>query len=904
MPNPSNTTSITSSPESSRYTVGGGLDSQHLHDQEASNSLTLDLSTRINNLFVAAANTASYALNLDGLIFFDALPTGGRTTGDGFLSQDAHEDDPPAISLSEYRKDDPVKRRSLQQPRQSVIRRLIADYPQGHIFVVDEYGVLDSGSDQNADSNQRWHDDSTAGKGRDGLLSCIPDARYAVFLPLWHYQREVCFATCLAWVNDPAKTLDPGDLNSLTAFGNSLMAEIFRLEALTNTQAKSDFVSSISHELRSPLHGIIATVELIQESMKDPDLLSMTDMIESCSNTLLDTFDHLLEFSNINSRSKDVSFVENAIPKHSGSSDIDARKGAVDMRDLVEDVVETGSLRHFSDIELSRSLKTEQRESSSGREEALLSDSVIITTHIENNCDWVISTEKGSWERILLNILNNALRFTRSGHVEVALKMLEKTHANPQYISLSVTDTGIGMSHEFLKYHIFAPFMQENNLTPGSGLGLSIVKSIVESLHGKIYVESRLCEGTRITVNVPFEQGHLPQNYSHAGNTLYQQDRLRGLSLGLLSITPSGSPLTKFSPRIVSPPVTLLRSIHNICEGRFGMAVTDASINRSSNMDVLAIDTHALTSADGFDLEVNALEFAPQATARVIILLGVPVRGIARIFGAEEAICVTSPITGPKVQARILLALSKATRQEPRSSSSPWVSVGEAWPPQVDKGYKHDLLLKDRPVMSQGKPENASLDRLSPQDTPDVTKKAPELPKSRKTTIDQTKSTPQATTSSIAACHFKRLLLVDDNPINLKVLAAFAKRLGLPFSTAADGAEAVYLYRKAVLEEANPFDCIFMDISMPIMDGFQAVTAIRSFEIQQGRLDVHETSHGKTKKQSTSRSFVLALTGLGSEAARQSARASGFDKFLLKPVKFKDVAPLLGITLSTTSQGV
>jgi CheY-like chemotaxis protein len=72
---------------------------------------------------------------------------------------------------------------------------------------------------------------------------------------------------------------------------------------------------------------------------------------------------------------------------------------------------------------------------------------------------------------------------------------------------------------------------------------------------------------------------------------------------------------------------------------------------------------------------------------------------------------------------------------------------------------------------------------------------------------------------------------------------------------------------------------VFMDISMPVMDGFQAVAAIRRVEEEHGRGE---------------RSYIFALTGLGSEKARMEARKAGFDEFLLKPVRFKDVGPLLG----------
>ncbi|OAF98849.1 uncharacterized protein CC84DRAFT_1210689 [Paraphaeosphaeria sporulosa] len=893
MPNLSNATSLASPQGSSNHATGGRLEPQSPHQRDASRSLTSDLATRINNLFVAAANTAGHAMDLDGLAFFDAITTGDHSPGDSYLRPNADEEEPLATPLAEYRGDDTTRVQSAQQPRQSVIRRLTAEYPRGHLFVVDEHGVLDCESNRTANTDKHSREDLAASAQWDSLLNCIPNARIAIFLPLWHYQREVCFATCLAWVNVTAKTLDTGDLNSLTAFGNSLMAEVFRLEALTNTQAKSDFVSSISHELRSPLHGIQATTELIQGSIKDPVLLSLADMIESCSNTLLETFDHLLEFSNINSRARDAPLAEETTPTRGESTNVHKKKEAIDMRALVEDVVDAGSLRHLSDVGLNHGLTKKRREATGGREEPFPCDSVMITTNIENNHDWVICTDTESWKRILFNVVGNALKFTTSGHIEVALKMLEQTHADSPCISLSVTDTGIGMSPEFLKYHLFAPFMQENNLSSGTGLGLSIVKSIVDSLSGRIYVESRLHQGTRITVNVPFERESDSLSRLHVGRTLAQQDRLQGLSLGLLSIALPYSPVTEPILRIVSPPMVLLRSIRNICEGRIGMTVTDVSENVSPNVEVLVIDAHALLSADRLDYEINPSNFAPEATPRAIVFLGVPVKAIARRFGKGHAVCVNPPITGQKVLAGLLSALNEATPRGPKSAISSSIPVEEMTSPGLDQVYIEDLLGGNRYAMPQLKETNRSWSGELDQNTLGVTATTPQQPGSPKMTTHQTESTRQATSDSATSCRFKRLLLVDDNPINLKVLAAFATRLGLTFSTAADGAEAVRLYRTAVLEDADPYDCIFMDISMPIMNGFQAVRAIRDFEIQQGNLYSHEPGPERSKGTSPFRAYVFALTGLGSDASRNSARAAGFDKFLLKPVKFRDVVPLL-----------
>lgn len=512
-----------------------------------------------------------------------------------------------------------------------------------------------------------------------------------------------------------------------------------------------------------------------------------------------------------------------------------------------------------------------------------MSGTVLITTCIENNRDWVVPVEKGPWKRIVLNIFSNALKYTTSGHINIALELVTKTDA-PRYLSFSVTDTGIGMSPEFLKYHLFAPFVQENNLSSGTGLGLNIVKNIVESMRGKVVVESQLHEGTRVTVNVPLDHMRHPTSQAGAGESSVQHNQLQGLSMGLLSIVSSDSILVKPELSIVSPPEVLLLSIRSICEVRFGMIVRDASKQTSLETEILLIDTHAFQTLDGLDSDLGPLKSVSRTTTRAIVLLGVPVHSITSLFGPELVSCLPSPITGRRVQAALLSALSKVTARKTTPSAVPSATTGAS----------QYALADSNPTYIQGQYVRAPPDRSPDQGRFSLEVDSPEIARSPSTLHTRTTSRVLSDIDPTMTCQFKRLLLVDDNPINLKVLAAFANRMGLTFSTAADGAEAVSLYRRAAVEETPPFDCIFMDISMPIMDGFQAVKAIRHFETQlQQRLGVCEMKSNDAESDTGFRSYILALTGLGSESARASARSSGFDKYLLKPIKFKDVAPLL-----------
>ena len=126
-----------------------------------------------------------------------------------------------------------------------------------------------------------------------------------------------------------------------------------------------------------------------------------------------------------------------------------------------------------------------------------------------------------------------------------------------------------------------------------------------------------------------------------------------------------------------------------------------------------------------------------------------------------------------------------------------------------------------------------------------------------------------------------RVLLVDDNAINLKLLVVFAKRQQLRYCEAMNGLEAFEAYKSEALSSTpptRPFDFILMDISMPIMDGLTSTRSIRKFE----------------KEHDLPRSHIVALTGLASAQDQQDAQDAGVDMYLVKPVKFADVKRIFG----------
>jgi signal transduction histidine kinase len=137
--------------------------------------------------------------------------------------------------------------------------------------------------------------DSARSQEDDDLLrEVFPKARSLVLYPLWDAHRDRWFAGAILWSSDPMRVFtSEQELSFLAAFSNSIMAETARLDIKLADAAKGDFISSISHELRSPLHGILGCSELLKDTELDNFQSNMVQTIETCGKTLLDTINHV-----------------------------------------------------------------------------------------------------------------------------------------------------------------------------------------------------------------------------------------------------------------------------------------------------------------------------------------------------------------------------------------------------------------------------------------------------------------------------------------------------------------------------------------------------------------------------------------------------------------------------------
>lgn len=167
-----------------------------------------------------------------------------------------------------------------------LIYDIITAFPHGEIFNVHEQ------ESQEGDGEPGFPGFSARSQLISQLRSRFPSAESILFFPLWDWNKSGWLAACLLWSRESGR-FSTEELDYLKAFGNSVVSQVAQTDFTTKERAKSDFISSISHELRSPLHGVLASTELLQSTRLQPAQQDMIRMVETCGITLLDTMNYL-----------------------------------------------------------------------------------------------------------------------------------------------------------------------------------------------------------------------------------------------------------------------------------------------------------------------------------------------------------------------------------------------------------------------------------------------------------------------------------------------------------------------------------------------------------------------------------------------------------------------------------
>ena len=517
--------------------------------------------------------------------------------------------------------------------------------------------------------------------------------------------------------------------------------------ALASAQAKGQFLANVSHEVRTPLNGLLGLLQLIDPNALPKPQDDYLREVHKSGRSLLAIVNDLLDLSKIEAgemRLESVSF---------------------DLVSMAEEIaVNYASAAHAKDIEL--------------------------ITEIGPDVPAEVCGDPLRLRQVISNLLNNALKFTKEGEVVVGIRARDR---GPWHVDLEirVSDTGVGIPKERTE-SIFRPFSQADASTTreygGTGLGLPICRQLVELMGGDLQLKSAVDTGSTFFFEARFE---LEERLS---------DELKAVTEALAELK-----------------VLVLESNNRARE-------TLCAQLQLWNMEAWPTTT--------FDGALRTLRGSPRPSVALVDLRSLGKDWRSRASELNEA--------ATKAGSSVVAICSH--RHEISELVETGIRVHSEKP--IRRAKIIAALLE-------------TLNRAGPQQQPVSEVVQPSLPAPPPTELES---------------NGMKILVAEDNAINLKVVHAHLQALGYEVDTVNDGVAAL-----EALKEGHRYAAVIMDGQMPNMDGYQTTRTQRARESESGR----------------SRVPIIALTAHAMSGDRRTAFAAGMDDYLSKPFTQKQLRKAL-----------
>lgn len=356
---------------------------------------------------------------------------------------------------------------------------------------------------------------------------------------------------------------------------NKMISELekAKIEAENASKAKENFLANISHEIRTPLNVVLGMNEMLYNETDIKLIKEYSNNIDEAGKNLLNTINDVLDFSKIQSGKLDIV-----------KSDYNLKETVTNITELLRKKFEAKGL--------------------------------LLNIDINNDIPQTLIGDKMRIEQILLNLMDNSLKYTAAGKikVEVNAQKIDKDNVN---VIISVKDTGCGISKNDID-NLFTSFKRleedKNRVFEGTGLGLAITKKLIDAMGGKIEVESEVGVGSKFTIIIPHEISTSKENIKEESKTevINTNEELDIPNINILAVDDNKTNLLVFKGLLKKTNA----KIDTTLKGSEAI-----ELFKSNNYDIVFLD-HMMPEMDGIEVlkKIRELEKDKEKKTPVIVL--------------------------------------------------------------------------------------------------------------------------------------------------------------------------------------------------------------------------------------------------------------------------------------------